>query len=555
MQDVQAILPTGTIVRDRYVVEDLLGKGGFGAVYLVRDTRVRGNLFALKEVIDPSKRDREQFVFEGEVLKRLEHRALPCVYYAFENEKQGRAYILMDYIEGTNLETQRQQQPERRFTLHQVLAMMSPIFEAVAFLHNRRPPIIHRDIKPANIIVSETSHESVLVDFGIAKEYDPDSTTTAIRRCSPGYGAPEQYSTGTNTCTDIYGLAATIYALLSGVVPADALYRMTQLGSKRVDPLEPLNVLVPDVPPLIAEAIHKAMAINSNERFATVEQFWQALNDPSSQQAPVPVSLPVTSPPVTPVERNDIEALETTPLQKPPADSRTQKRRISPLLLLLLPLLIGLALAAGIWFYRSNHHTVPTPVVQHGSTAVSTHQPTPGLTPTHPATSPTPGNTATPAATATPQPTPTTRPSQYPTLVPTYNGNLHNSLINEDSSMSLTTVKQNGANISGYFTVGSNMQGSGSFTGTVDTANHIQFTVPGVYGHAPLLFSGTVYPGGSISGDYCSIDSTGKCDSNIGGYGTWNVTPASPGTGSFAPFNPFQGAYRPRDTDSTSVFT
>ena len=75
MQSVQTILPNGSIVQERYVVEELLGKGGFGAVYLVRDQRVRGNKFALKEVIDPNKKERAHFTFEGEILKRLDHRS------------------------------------------------------------------------------------------------------------------------------------------------------------------------------------------------------------------------------------------------------------------------------------------------------------------------------------------------------------------------------------------------------------------------------------------------------------------------------------------------
>jgi hypothetical protein len=66
VQEVQSTLPIGTVVRDRYIIEDLLGKGGFGAVYLVRDQRVHHNLFALKEVADPNKRERARFVFEAQ---------------------------------------------------------------------------------------------------------------------------------------------------------------------------------------------------------------------------------------------------------------------------------------------------------------------------------------------------------------------------------------------------------------------------------------------------------------------------------------------------------
>ena len=113
--------------------------------------------------------------------------------------------------------------------------------DAVSYLHKQNPPIIHRDIKPANIIAPTSGDEAVLVDFGIAKVFDPESTTTAVRHASPGYGAPEQYATGTNTRTDIYGLGATIYALLTGVVPADAFFRTTQQGSKGTDPLEPIS--------------------------------------------------------------------------------------------------------------------------------------------------------------------------------------------------------------------------------------------------------------------------------------------------------------------------
>ena len=73
MQDAHAVLPIGTVIGDRYNVIALLGKGGFGAVYLVHDQRVRSNLFALKEMIDTSKLERSRFAFECELLKRLDH--------------------------------------------------------------------------------------------------------------------------------------------------------------------------------------------------------------------------------------------------------------------------------------------------------------------------------------------------------------------------------------------------------------------------------------------------------------------------------------------------
>src|SRR6266567_4781435 len=188
MQQVTGILSPGAIVQDRYVVEELLGRGGFGAVYRVRDQHAPEQIFAIKEVVDPSEQDRDRLTHEWQLLQQLHHPALPRVYRVFDGEQGDRAYLLMEYIEGTNLEILRRQQP----------------------------PIIHRDMKPANIILTTTGDKAVLVDFGIAKEYDPDGTTTTLRHCSPGYGAPEQYSTGTDTRTDIYGLGATVYTLVTG---------------------------------------------------------------------------------------------------------------------------------------------------------------------------------------------------------------------------------------------------------------------------------------------------------------------------------------------------
>ncbi|MFL5662020.1 MAG: serine/threonine protein kinase, partial [Ktedonobacteraceae bacterium] len=329
MQEVQSTLSIGTVLRDRYVVEDLLGKGGFGAVYLVRDKRVKGNLFALKEMIDSSKQERARFAFECQVLTRLDSPALPRVYRVFEDDKNNRAYMLMDYIEGPNLETLRQKQPDRRFSLSKVMSMMAPIINAVEYLHHQQPPIIHRDIKPANIIVPNTGDTAVLVDFGIAKEFDPDSTTTAVRRCSPGYGAPEQYSRGTNTRTDIYGLGATFYTLLTGFVPEDAFYRMTQMGSRGIDPLEPVNKLVPTIPLPVAEAIHKAMSINVADRYASVEQFWQALNAyPGGEKAAAAIMEPVTPIPPLLMSQAAIADMktETSAPQLQPRDTDTHTR-------------------------------------------------------------------------------------------------------------------------------------------------------------------------------------------------------------------------------------
>jgi serine/threonine protein kinase len=352
VQQEQLILPKRITVRDssggRYVIEGLLGKGKSGAVYLVRDRRDRQRLFALKEIINPDKRDRERFIFEGEVLKRLDHRALPRVYQVFENDRLKRVYILMDYIQGRDLEALRQDQPEQRFSLPLVMALMAPIVDALSYLHRQDPPIVHRDIKPANIIVPIGADEAMLVDFGSAKEYVAGGPTTILRHSSPGYAALEQYGGGTTPRTDIYGLGATFYSLLTGTIPTDAINRVTAKRNSGIDPLKSVHLLVPTVPTLVAQTIQRALSLSRDDRFETAEQFWQELAVLPIQQ---PVQLPdvrsedITQPLAIPVQ--DMEHNMFTLWQHQRAVLRSRKGRV--LLLLFLTFLVTIAVGTGFF--------------------------------------------------------------------------------------------------------------------------------------------------------------------------------------------------------------
>ncbi len=538
MQDVREALPVGSVVHGRYIVEQVLGRGGFSAVYLVRDQRVQHNLFALKELIDPQKRERERFRFEAEVLRRVDHPSLPRFYRVFEDDAKNRAYILMDYIEGPNLEVLRRQQKEKRFSVQQVLSIMGPIMGAVAYLHRQKLPIVHRDIKPANIIVPTSGDEAVLVDFGIAKEFDPESTTTAVRHASPGYGSPEHYATGTNPRTDIYSLGATMYTLLTGHVPADAFHRTAQMGGRGIDPLEPIHTYAPNVPPHIADAILRAMELDSEKRFPTVEEFWKALTNeapspiipasavapiallsqpadldtPTLKSQPTPAPLPAPATVVNPVARGTSRA----------------RRRTGALLLLLLALLLGIVSAAiflpGLLTQHAGPTTTTTPTakVTHSPAATTTRAPTSTATarPTTPVAT----------ATSTPPPTATTNPGGgYPALSNVYNGRLHNTGSGDNASMSLNPILQNGGNIRGNFQVGPPLRGSGPFSGTITTSGVIQFIVRSNQVFEPLFFTGNLNNDGSLSGTYCSLNSAGQCDYS-NGHGTWTVSPAGAGS-------------------------
>jgi len=491
-------LPIGSSIsggsRDRYIVEAILGKGGFGTIYLVRDQRVKQNLYALKEVIDPNKRELEHLSFECEILRHIEHPSLPRLQRVFEDTKSNRVYILMDYIEGPNLEQLRHQYFENRIALPRMLSIMAPIMEAISFLHHQGPPIVHRDIKPSNIIVPTANEKAVLVDFGIAKVYEPEATTTAIRQCSPGYGAPEQYGIGTTPRTDIYGLGATSYTLLTGKVPVDSLLRMIQLSEKDADPLVPMQQIVPTLPDHVAETIQRAMSVRRNDRFASVEEFWQTLTagaEWSQSSEPLFASLPFQSQPdviTDPKHRSEqlasSQVLKTLPVSRP---KRWRIMLISALILLVL--LGGVGIATIYWTsaLRSAH---------------------PVAAKTHALPSPT-------SSAASPRPNATV----YPLLIRQYSGTINDMVANSTTNMSLSNIQQQGRTILGNF-VGLGL--TGKFVGTIDTIGNLQFQVPIFSSSETISFQGNVKLGGSIVGSYRILNQNGEF---TGEYGLWSISP------------------------------
>ena len=501
MQQEQMTLPVGASIRspygDRYVIEGFLGMGGFGAVYLVRDRRVKQRLFALKEVVDPKKGDRERFIFEAEILKRLDHRALPHVYQVFEHDKLKRVYMLMDYIEGQNLEVLRKEQAEKRFSLPLVLTLIAPIVDALVYLHNQDPPIVHRDIKPENIIVPARGDEAVLVDFSIAKEYVEERTTTVIRHGSPGYAALEQYGSGTTPRTDIYGLAATIYTLLTGIIPPDAITRA--IGSKGSDPLEPVNLITPDVPWATAMVIERAMSISSDDRFASVEEFWRELKAHfTQQQADVPdKDTPNTPQPVlvrpkvhTPV------TMKPAPVQQQGHSPRPRKywTALPIFLVLLLIISIGTVSYARYGSLSSTPQKATPPPATHQATVTS--------------------GAVSPTATLSPQ------VPKYPLLGASYAGTVVDLLAKEKTSMILTHIHQNQGSIQGYF---QGLGYVGPFKGSITPSGHVQFMVTVRSGQSTLSFEGDIKVGGDIVGSFEVLLAHGQPS---GESGLWNVASA-----------------------------
>jgi serine/threonine protein kinase len=505
MHEVHETLSSGAVINGRYLIVDLLGKGGFSAVYLVKDLQGEESFFALKEASADHKMSHEHFTFEYSLLERLSHPALPRVHRVFENEVHNRLYMLMDYIEGPNLETLRHIQHEQRFSLPTITSILAPVVDAIGYLHQQNPPIVHRDIKPSNMIVPMVDRKTVLVDFGIAKEYDTQGTTSAVRYGSHGYGAPEQYSAGTNTRTDIYGLGATLYTLLTGEVPADALDRMTQLSNDHPDPLKPPSELNPSIPVHASTAIQQAMSINIMQRFATASEFWQALQWESAQTPlnPDVFTSKTVSPSAYTVSGRTGEATSHQ-LQVKQAPARRSKKFLLPLVLLVLLLVAGIGIGASYWgFSVSAQNQVSTPTTDHSNT--------PNHTPiTHPTV-----NATLPSG-----------PNMYPHLAASYQGNIDDLQANVPSHMMLSGISQNNAYISGTFNALNVIK---TFNGSLGTSKQISFLVTARGDHEQFSFWGTVQPNGELQGQFCVIDQNSQCIPS-GVFGLWSVAPVKVNT-------------------------
>ena len=271
-------LSTGQVLNNRYRVDGLVGKGGFGAVYRAMDT-VLNRVCALKESLDTSSEALLQFQQEAVVLASLDHSCLPRVTDHFVLPDLGH-YLVMDFVEGLSLAAMIKARggPLKEA---EVLPWIEQVCDALTYLHTQIRPIIHRDIKPQNIIITPAGR-ATLVDFGISKVSDPKIETLAGgRAATEGFSPPEQYGSGrTDPRSDIYALGATLYAALTGQVPPDSVARLT--GS---EPLQPPRELQPGISTRTEAAILKALEPQPTQRFQTAAQMWEALTG-TSQVSP-----------------------------------------------------------------------------------------------------------------------------------------------------------------------------------------------------------------------------------------------------------------------------
>jgi DNA segregation ATPase FtsK/SpoIIIE, S-DNA-T family len=273
------MLTAGTILQGRYRVVGLLGQGGMGAVYEAVDYRL-SRAVALKEMLVTEDELKRAFEREARLLANLHHPSLPRVTDHFtEGQEQ---YLVMDFIPGPDLKDLigRRGGP---FPAPDVLRWAGELLDALEYLHGHDPPVIHRDIKPANLKLAAKG-TIVLLDFGLAKGraglMPLPAESLSVPGYTPHYAALEQIQgERTGVRSDLYSLAATLYHLLTGVVPPDALKRATDVISGFAAPLVPANQVAPGVPPRVADALRRAMSLNPQARPASAAEFRELLFD------------------------------------------------------------------------------------------------------------------------------------------------------------------------------------------------------------------------------------------------------------------------------------
>jgi len=261
-------LEKGTLLHNRYRIEQVIAQGGMGAIYRATDESLNLEV-AVKENLFTHDEFSRQFHREATILASLRHPHLPRVTDHFMVSSQGQ-YLVMDYIEGEDLRTRLNRSGP--ISESEAILIGLAISDALSYLHSRQPQILHRDIKPGNIKITTTG-QIFLVDFGLAKIAQPNQgTTIGAQSLTPGFAPPEQYGQGTDIRSDIYALAATLYAAMANVTPEDGLARA--MGSVDLIPLQGRN---PKISEETSNILVKGMSVAPEDRFQNAAEFYQAL--------------------------------------------------------------------------------------------------------------------------------------------------------------------------------------------------------------------------------------------------------------------------------------
>ncbi|KOR88939.1 serine/threonine protein kinase [Paenibacillus solani] len=201
----------GEVLGERYVIDRVIGEGGMSCVYLAEDLKLPGKMWAVKESLaEPGTQKAVQD--EAQLLIKLSHPRLPRIVDYFHVQSTGYIYLVMDFIQGMNLEKyfrgfRGNVNPEF------IMELTEQLLDVLEYLHNHEPQVIFRDLKPSNIMLTDQL-EVRLIDFGIARSYKQESGEDTVKLGTVGFAAPEQYGgRQSDARSDLYGLGALLLYL------------------------------------------------------------------------------------------------------------------------------------------------------------------------------------------------------------------------------------------------------------------------------------------------------------------------------------------------------
>ena len=361
-------LKPGTVLNRKYLIGRVLGHGGFGITYLGLDLNLRVKL-AIKEyfptglvtrdataetvsVFSGDSRESfdyglEKFLEEGRTLAKFSNVPEIVGVRDFLREN-GTAYLVMDYIEGITLKEYLARQGGK-LPLDAALTFVMPVVHALEKVHGAG--MLHRDVSPDNIFVTSDFHVKLL-DFGAARCAVGGQSRSLSVMLKPGYSPEEQYrSRGKQgPWTDVYATAATLYKLLTGETPPEAMDRLAE------DDLKPFSSFGLSLPENYEKAILKALSVRAEGRYQSMAEFEAALTGeieeaaektdpeaenpvPQNRKEPLGVTVPVSksTPPgngaepaadvTVPLPKDKTAEAEDRPDDAPPAENRSKKSK------------------------------------------------------------------------------------------------------------------------------------------------------------------------------------------------------------------------------------
>lgn len=312
-------LPLGTILDGKFKIVQVLGEGGMGTVYKVEQVGKPGYFRAVKELlINPNMTEEERksaierFEKEIDLLFKLKHSRIPSLILSFQ--ERGNYYFVMEFVPGRTLEQILEDQ-KRPLEEDQVIKWMMQVCEALSYVHSQKPPIILRDLKPGNVMVMPDGNVQ-LIDFGIARRFDPNKRTNTENLGTISYASPEHLGSitppgqrrsaqnpgklvQTDARSDIYSLGATMYHLLTNREPEPIQTPAPGSIYAKNPRLHTIQVNGRIICP-VEQVIIKAMQQDPAKRFQSADAMRVALQQclPGGA-APTTVQIPAISPNAT----------------------------------------------------------------------------------------------------------------------------------------------------------------------------------------------------------------------------------------------------------------